>query len=245
MPGRESLVPEAAVDLVDALEAADHQPFQVQLRRDAQVEIRVEGVVVRHEGPGGRATGDRVHHRRLDFQESPFVEEAAHGRHEPGTGAEHLSRVLVDDEIEMTLPVAQFLVHQSVVFLRQGLKRLGEQPDLAGMNGEFAGIGLHQGAPDASDIADIPEASEVGIGFLAHVVPAHVALDPTAHILQGDETRFAHDAAQHDAPGHGGFDGRLGKGFLAHVAVCVRQVDRQVFAAERIRVGLAPAAEFA
>ena len=35
---RDALVAEGAVDLVDALEPADEQPLEVQLRRDAQVE---------------------------------------------------------------------------------------------------------------------------------------------------------------------------------------------------------------
>ena len=145
----------------------------------------------------------------------------------------------------MTLAVADFLVRETVVLLRQGLERLDEQPDLAGMNGEFAGIGLHQDAADAGDVAEVPKVPEVGIGVLADVVPSHVALNPTAWVFQGDETRLAHDPAQHHAPGHGGLDRCLGKGFLAHVAVRVRQVDRQIFATERIRVGFAPATEFA
>ena len=36
--GRDALVAEVAVDLVDPLDAADHQALEVQLRRDAQVE---------------------------------------------------------------------------------------------------------------------------------------------------------------------------------------------------------------
>ena len=224
--GRQALVAEAAVDLVYALEAADHQPLQVQLRRDAQVEIGIQCVVVRHERPGGRTAGDRVHHRRLDFEVSPFVEEAAHGRHEPGPGAKHLARLLVHHEIQVSLPIAEFPVGEAVVFVRQGLKRLDEQPDLAGMDGEFAGIGFHQGAADSGNVAEVPEVPEVRIGVLADVVPADIALDPSAWVFQGDETRFAHDATQHHAPGHGGRDPGLGKGFLGHASVAVREVDR-------------------
>ena len=53
--GREPLVAEVAVDLVDALEAADDQALQVQLRRDAQVHVQVERVVVREERARGGA----------------------------------------------------------------------------------------------------------------------------------------------------------------------------------------------
>ena len=47
------LVAEVAADLEDALEAADHQPLQVQLGRDAQVEVEVERVVVGDERSRG------------------------------------------------------------------------------------------------------------------------------------------------------------------------------------------------
>ena len=73
---RDPLVAEVAVDLVDALEAADDQALQVQLGRDAQVEVHVERVVVGDEGPRRGAAGDRLHHRRLDLEEAARVEEA-------------------------------------------------------------------------------------------------------------------------------------------------------------------------
>ena len=45
----DALVAEDPADLVDALEAADDQALQVQLGRDAEVEVLVELVVVRDE----------------------------------------------------------------------------------------------------------------------------------------------------------------------------------------------------
>ena len=44
---RDALIAEVAIDLVDAIESADHQPLEIQLRRDAQEQIHVEGVVMR------------------------------------------------------------------------------------------------------------------------------------------------------------------------------------------------------
>jgi hypothetical protein len=65
----EAFVAEVAVDLVDPLQAAHHQPLQVQLRRDAQVEIDIERVVVRDERPRRRAAVERLHHGRFHFDE--------------------------------------------------------------------------------------------------------------------------------------------------------------------------------
>ena len=93
VPGRHALVAEIAIDLVDALEAADHQALEIQLRRDAQVHVHVERVVVRDERPRGRAAGDRLHHRRLDFDEIARVEEVAQVAHDARALAEHLARL--------------------------------------------------------------------------------------------------------------------------------------------------------
>jgi hypothetical protein len=72
----DALVAEVAVDLVDALQAADHQALEVQLRRDAQVQLQVQRVVVGGERLGRGAAGDVMHHRRLHFQEAARVQPA-------------------------------------------------------------------------------------------------------------------------------------------------------------------------
>ncbi len=87
--GREALVAEVAVDLVHALEAADDQPLQIQLRRDAQVHVEVERVVMRHERPRRRTARDRLHHRRLDFEEIERIEEIAQVAHDARARAKH------------------------------------------------------------------------------------------------------------------------------------------------------------
>ena len=74
---RQPLVAEVAADLVDALEAADDQPLEVQLGRDAHVEVEIERVVMGRERARRGAAQDRVHHRRLDLEEPARVEEAA------------------------------------------------------------------------------------------------------------------------------------------------------------------------
>ena len=78
VPRRQALVAEHAGDLEHPVEAADDQPLQVELGRDAQVEVHVERVVVRDERPGGGAAGDRVQHRRLDLDVAAVDEVLAH-----------------------------------------------------------------------------------------------------------------------------------------------------------------------
>ena len=60
VPGEMPSLRNTRADLEHPLEAADDQPLQVQLGRDAQVEVDVERVVVGDERLGQRAAGDRV-----------------------------------------------------------------------------------------------------------------------------------------------------------------------------------------
>ena len=71
---RDALVAEVLADLVDALEPADDQPLEVELGRDAEVEVRVELVVVRDERPRKGAAVARLEDRCLDLDEAPLVE---------------------------------------------------------------------------------------------------------------------------------------------------------------------------
>ena len=50
-------VAEIAVDLEYFFETADHQSLEVQLRRDAQEQLHIQRVVVRHEGRAAAPPG--------------------------------------------------------------------------------------------------------------------------------------------------------------------------------------------
>ena len=63
----DAFIPEIMADLIDALEATDHEPLEVQLIGDPQVQGHVERVVVRQEGTRRGAAVLRLQHRRLDF----------------------------------------------------------------------------------------------------------------------------------------------------------------------------------
>ena len=87
--GVDALVAEHAADLEHPLEAADDEPLQVQLERDAEVEVDVECVVVGHERPGRRAAELVVQHRRLDFYEAAVAERAPDGGDRGEAHCEH------------------------------------------------------------------------------------------------------------------------------------------------------------
>jgi hypothetical protein len=158
----EAFVAEVAVDFENLLETADDQTLQVQLGGDAQELLHVERVVVRDERLGRGAAGDRVHHRRFDFEEAVPVHVIADRGDDATAGEEGEAGFLVHDQVDVTLAILHFLIGQAVELVRQRAQRLGQQADFASLDAQLAGLGLHQRAGDADDVAQIP-GLEIGI----------------------------------------------------------------------------------
>ena len=127
---RDAFVAEVAVDLVDAVHAADHQPLQVKLGRDAQVEVDVERVVVRDERLGHRAAGDGMHHRRLDFDEAVAVEKAPQRLHDLRALDEDLAHFGIHRQVDVAAAIARLHILQAVPLLGQREQVLHQEGDL-------------------------------------------------------------------------------------------------------------------
>ncbi len=127
--GGDAFVAKVAVDLVNAVETADHQALEVELGRDAQVQRKVQRIMVGAEGPGGGASGDGLHHRGLHLDIPALIEKAPDRLQHLGALDEDLTHIGVHEEIDIALPVAELHVGQAVILLRQGQHRLGEKGD--------------------------------------------------------------------------------------------------------------------
>ena len=114
----DALVAEVLGDLVDAVQAADDEPLQVELVGDAQVHRPVERVVRRHEGPGGRAPVERLQRGRLHLEEALAVEEAAQLGDDARARAEDLAHLRVHREVGIALSVAGLGVREAGVHVR-------------------------------------------------------------------------------------------------------------------------------
>ena len=123
--GRNTFITKVAVDFVDAVEPTHNQPFQVELRRDTQVEGKIQRIMVGAKGPGGGSPGDRLHHRRLHLDVSALVKKMPDRLKYLGSFDENRAHIGVHEQIDVTLPVAKFNVSQAVVFLRECQHRLG------------------------------------------------------------------------------------------------------------------------
>ena len=210
--GGDALVAEVAVDLVDAIEAADDQALEVELGGDAQEKIDIERVVVGDEGARGGASGDGLHHRSLDLDEVAGVEEAADGLHDAGALDEDLTHVGID-EIDVAHAVAQLDVGEAVELLGHRQKIFGEEGQLFDVDAELAGAGAEEIALDADVVADVEELVELP-QLVADGIFLDVDLELLAGLLKMGEAGFAHEADGDQASGNGDGDA-LGLELLA------------------------------
>ena len=155
---------------------------------------------MRHERPGDRPTRNRVHHRRLDFEEAAVDEEPADVVDGARSGAEHLAAALVHDEIDVAAPIAGLDVGEPVVLLRQRQQRLHEQPDRSRLHRQLVRPGAEHHPLDRNDVADV-EPLEIRVLALGKIIAPHVDLDVSGNVPQVREARLAHEAAGHHPAG--------------------------------------------
>jgi hypothetical protein len=237
--GGDALVPEVPVDFVDPLDPAHRQPLEVELGRDAQVEIDVQRVVMGHKRPGQRAAGHRLHHRRLDFEETAAVEEAPDAGHHATAHFEHLARLLVDDQIEVALAVADFDILQPMPLLGKGPETLGEKLDADRPDGELVGPGPEDASRHPHEVADIEQREEREIPLRQGILP-DVRLDTGAAVCQHQEIGLAEAPDGDDAPAGDGLGTRRLELIVRAGSVGTRQGLNRVGARERPRVDFDP-----
>ena len=199
--GVDPLVPEVPVDLEDALEPADEETLQVELRGDPQVQVHIEGVVVGHERARRRAPGHRLHHRRLDLEEVPRRQEGAEEGDDPRPPAEDLPDVLVDDQVHVPLPVPGLDVGEPVPLLRKGADRLRQQAEPRRLDGQLARAGEEQGPLDPDDVARVDGFQEEVVRLLPEVILFQVRLQPSRPVGQDEERRLPEAPETHHPPG--------------------------------------------
>ena len=190
--------------------------------------------MVGDERPGRGAARHRLHHRRLDLDVVARGEEAPQVGDRRGARPEDAPDVRVDDEVDVALAVAGLDVHEPVPFLGQRPERLGEQPDVVGLDGEFARPRAERPAADADHVAEIERPVELE-GRLAQAVAARVDLDASRAVLEVEEPRLAEVAQADDAPRDAhrrdGRERRFGEPLAPGM-----EVARRVIRAEVVRV---------
>ena len=234
--GGHPLVAEVAVDLEHPLEAAHHQALEVQLGRDPEEHVHVEGVVMGPEGSGDRAPGQGLHHRRLDLEEVPLDEEGADAVYGPAPPAEGLPRGFARDEVDVATAVAQLGVAEAVPLLGQRVQALGEEADLGRAHRELAGAGAEHRPAHRDEVADV-EAPKLRVDSLGQVVAADEELDASRDVPEVGERGLAHHPARHE-PARDGNPRRLRRELLrGHTPVARLELARLGVAPEVVGIG--------
>ena len=129
----------------------------MEFRSDAQVNVHIEGVVMRLERTGSRAAGNGMEHRRFNFQEMTVVEVFADAFDDLRPFDEGIFDFRVDDEVEVTLTITRFLVRQAMEFFRQRAEGFGQEGPFFDADRRFPGMSNEDRPFDADDITDIEE----------------------------------------------------------------------------------------
>ena len=159
--GRNTFVTKVAIDLIDPVQTAHHQPLQIEFGRDTQVQRQIQRIMVSAKGPGGCSSGDGLHHRGLHLDVSALIEESSNRLEHLGPLDEDRAHIGVHEQIHVTLAVAKLYVGQAVILLRQGEHGLGQEGHLLDVDCQFAGAGAEDIAGNSDVVAQIEQLVEL------------------------------------------------------------------------------------
>ena len=151
----------------------------MQLEGDAEVEVDIEGVVVGDERAGGGAPLDALQHRRLHLPEPLLAEVLADGVDGLDADLEDALRVLVDDQIDVALPVSRLEIGEGMALLGQRADALAQELEGLDLHRQLAGVGRHHRALHADDVAPVEVIEAVVL-----VGPDDVSVDKELHVTR-------------------------------------------------------------
>ena len=110
MTGRNAFVPEVAVYFIDFFEAAYQQPFEIELRSNAQIKVYVQSVVMSNKGT---RSGPPAMGCIMGVSTSRKPRSSRKLRYLPNDAStldEYVPHLWVDNQVNVTLAVTQFYV---------------------------------------------------------------------------------------------------------------------------------------
>ncbi len=123
-----------------------------------------------------------MHHRCLDLEEIQRIEVGTHEFDHFAALPEYGSRLGIDDQIHVSLPQSQLLVGYAVPLLRQRPQRFRQELETIDVDGELAGLGLHELSGRTHYVADVP-ALERAIRLFTQPFALHEDLNLSRAVL--------------------------------------------------------------
>ncbi len=201
MTGVDALVTEYTADLVNALQTADDQALQVQLKGDTKLHILIQRIEMRFKGSGSRTAGVLYQHGGLYLHEAQTVQIAANSADDLRTLQESVLNLRVHDQVHITLTIPHIGVRKSVELLRQDLQALREQGQCLHMNGGFACLRDKYIAGHTDDIADV-QLLKFLIRLFTERVSGNIQLNVTLEVADVGKGSFTHDTFRHHTSGN-------------------------------------------
>src|SRR4051812_30281588 len=96
---------------------------------------------MRRERTRRRTAVNRLHHRRLDFNEAALLELAPQRSNHLGPRDKHLTALRIRDQVEIPLPVARLDIFEAVELLRHVEQRLRQKIELSDVYAQLTGLG--------------------------------------------------------------------------------------------------------
>ena len=179
MPRRDALVPEIAIDLIHAFEPADDEPLQIKLRRDPQIKIDIERIVMGHEGLRRGAAVERLHHRRFHLDVIPFFELTAQRCDDLRALQEYLAALRIRNQIQIALAVPDLHVFQTMPLLRHGEERLRKEFERFHMQAQLARARAEKVTLRADNVPDIEQTEQLVIPLTGPLYGASASPTPS------------------------------------------------------------------
>ena len=190
VPGVDPFVTEVAGYFEHSLVASDHQPLEVELRRDAQAELGVQRVGVGEERTGQGPSCLRLQDGGLDLHEALRLKPVPQDGQRPEADVEDAPAFLVGQQVNLPLAVPGLSVAQAVPLVGQRPERLGQDLQAAHVDRELASPAGDHLAGGSHPVAQVDERLDGGRVGRKVVGPEH-QLNGPAGVLDGGEAQFA------------------------------------------------------
>ena len=196
-----TFVSEVAVDLEDAVDAANNRTLQEQLWRDSQKQLGVEGVRVSLERAGRSSTVDGLQHRGLDLGERALVECLAQRLHNLGANLHDLAGAVANDQVEVAVANAK-LFTELVVLVWHWANGLGGHAPIIGQHAQLAALRGDYLTGNKDVVAKVDEFFPLFEALFADLVEAQHGLKALAVAgLQRGKAKLAGVAQEDDSAG--------------------------------------------
>ena len=175
--------------------------FSGSSERDPQIGVEIESVVVRDERARGRPTLLQVEDRRLDLDEGLLLQTTANRLDRGVTHRKDPSGIVVDDEVDVALPIPGVDVGKALPFVGQRSQRLRQELEVLELHGQLALLRRHHRTDDTDPVTAI-QVVERGERFVADGALRHEQLDVTGRVAKVSESEAALLALEQETTGY-------------------------------------------